>query len=522
MGKGVKGPLENLKKRFGKDKNTYLEKRLNATNRTYKTKQGTMKKYPSEVYTLTRYLEIMTNKNIGKVCIVGDIMQVIEGKRYKRERWGGEQEVRTAHELYLSMKAFIVMALQVEGCDTVVLTPDACVNENAAKDMAYFSIGGKRRIGVKPMVLCKEDKGKIIVKDDFAPSGKDWTSFKRNPLLRQQLNWYLGHKLMSDKVLSQIVPLTGSKRVIFDNFIKIEDVHTKDTDSINYYSIVLDYIDGNLVEPDYEDGSNIAEGEMAIEYYVSKLSLDEEYKNHRFIAYTSDQDIIPITQLNASRREREGIKHPKSYYIAMKTRNTKKKTFFKFFDALQLHENIKKFHNYRPLAVEMEMFFFLLGGCDYSKKPLKGVGWEKALYPEYISNPKKYLKMFTFSHIPIKEDENEKIICDLVCVNPKIYRKYVYNVFKRKYSKKTYEKKFRDLDKKKIQVIPRQIMYNFLWTLNIVQIRIQEGVSLQFDPLETDEEGTSLWGYKKGKVKNSFSDWVVVSSDSVSMKRFKL
>ncbi len=524
MGKASKGPFKNIQTRFGKKKDAYIEQAISPTILTLVTKQKTLKKHNKEALVLTQYIKIKLGDCVGKVCIINDVMQTIEKSRYMKNYRTGESVVRTAHELYLEMKRFIVMAFQVEGCDLVILAPDACVNQNRAKEMTYYTEGAKRRLGVKPMQLKKEDLGKIIVDDEFAPSGSDWTSFKCNVLLRQQLNWYLGHKLMRDQQLDPEIPLLGHKRVIFDNFIKVEDVHKTNPTTINYQSVVLNYNNGDLVGFTLAEGSNISEGEVAIEYHVSNLSQTEEHKDYTYIAYTCDQDIIPITTIGVSKRQREGFKQPKAYFVAMRSRNMRQSSFFKFIDVLQLHKNIEEYHNHVPYAVEMEMFFFLLGGCDYSIKPFKGVGWEKAIYKEFITNPKKYYKMFSFSKVPIEATTSgeKDLVCDMFGVNPEMYKIFAFNVYKRKFSSNTYRKKFKQLNKNVLQVIPRQIMFNFLWTMNVVYLRIKEGASIKFNPLDVDKNGVSLWGYKEGKVENSYKDKVVMSSTSISMDHFIL
>jgi len=459
----------------------------------------------------------------GTYCVVLDVMQSIEKK----------SEGVTGGDIYRNYVLGPMMRwLKKERCVGVVIVPDTTKMCNRQKEMDYFRLG-KRRIGKVPMIAPGD--GAHVFGDGGIPSGDDWTSFKMNPHLRKQLNYYLCKRFSEQHLLPGI---RGSKTVIFDNGMDRAACDAiGDPDLTEHFSLRHVYNHGRLVFQKKEEASGISEAELAMEYWWRKLehpapTLDEEvedegegeiYEHSRtydnVVLWTTDQDILNVVLLNVEDHEAS----PTRLIVYMETHRTRvnkltmEKTtlwFCRIWDMKQLAFNIctahRTEHGNPRNAILCEVLLMLLGGCDYHTKAMKGVGY--ALIHECLTarmaDLSRMLRLrragFTLPITP------EPVPLRIVDIDLEVYQMCVIGILRRKFA--GWKKQVAKRVGPQLYVIPRQIMCTIAVYANVPRVRYRHGLSFMVDCLQTDAAGVPIWGYALGPVPGPSPDFLVVDS----------
>jgi hypothetical protein len=502
---------------------------------------------------VSNYLD---KKNLKNVCIMLDSIQEIESSR----------ESGSGLESYKEVKESIRKALSIRTVSRVAVTFDSNKCRNPAKDGVYFSFGAKRRLKKKPILFKKGEKP-ILISDARIPTDDAWTGLKMGPDSRKQINFYYPDKLSRELGIERIDTWDYHfvKELVVDNCVRKRNLFGLKPNETPYTSRLIIYNRGQYVDSEETEASCISEGELAMPYFADYPDCFKS-QNTRFDAFvfkSKDQDTIPISLLNygvtkdlflvidKKKKKRDENEKP----IEDNRGNHVWEYKYMIVDVKKLADNIEKTYKGTgvPHPIASEMFLFSMAGCDFFDKPFPGVGYEKNIFEEYVSNIKKYGKMVRKIETKIKmvgspDEEEEEVV--LVYVDLKQYREFAKAVYLRTAknrhlaraktpnldrARKNGLKNFKKVDNRKLYVMPRQFMFHTMYMMNTHRISINRskkrkmerlmdkkvdvcGECCMFDPYQTDKRGDPIWGYKLGNVKNCFVNPVCVSSDKVSKK----
>jgi len=492
-GKGGQVPVDSLIARYGHN--------------------GAVKKINQNFKEIQDYLRSQKSKN---ACFIIDTMQVIESRGF---------DVIGGRDIAKLIRRKIEQCCSVEMCNSIISVMDKETYDVTTKDMVYFILGSPRRIGVKMMKLPNNRK-EIIITDTMMPMKDEWKSMKMNPELRKQVNWYFPTELSkSMRVKSDQWKLD----IIFDNYVKKEDLFGVNVDKTPYFELRNTYCSGlKTSAPEITGkGSLIPEGELAMQYHIERLSMQFD----AFVCLTSDQDIIPITFLNNYRTQKDNI------YLVMprKTKPKGQKTWKRYFYIIDVKKMIRNIQR-SGKSIIAEIFLLCMGGCDFFDKPLPRIGYKGFIHKEFLENYKIYKNIVKLIRCNVNvegdvEGDRRTEGCPIVHVNLKIFKKFIKNVCKRKAKnnkvlntkklKEKYEdkwkKNYKKFNTKELFVIPRQFMFMTLRYMNVPLKRLQNGDLPIFDPLAKDSEGVPIWGYEMKNVDKCFVNPVCCGSKRISM-----
>jgi len=234
MGQGSKGgkkPLNNLLERF-RCKQSVYQRQARVPVGAY------IKKYPNTVKHAALLLDIRQNLE--------------KSRKYKGD------EITTGREMYNKLRDAIVEPFQCPEIETVVVCNDCGVNSLVMKDQCHFFINSKNRRKHKPIDTSRN----YLISDNSYPTKEEWTSFKMNPVMSRQINWYFASCFADEVYLNTG---KGIKTIIFDNYIPRGDLFK---DQVKPKCIQSVYKDGVRISKVYKEGSCISEGELCFPYYT--------------------------------------------------------------------------------------------------------------------------------------------------------------------------------------------------------------------------------------------------------------
>jgi hypothetical protein len=493
---------------------------------------------------LNEYTERYQRETSNVVFI--DIMLNIENNRKMysttEKKYG---PVERGSELSEKVSDVIQEPLKCKNVDTVVVCMDV-VNElrNKTKEVTYYSRPPRRRNGVIPMKTVYRH----VISNDHIPQGhrdkaKDkWASFKSNPIMRKQLNWYFFSEFIDKLALNIDKP--GECHILLDNYIKedqlfVEIEHTKN------YLVKLKYNNGKRISVEYceEFASYIGEGELALQYFSLNINKIMGKKYNTCYLQSVDQDIfINVNMGSRYRRNDDGtwknrvvvVMKKKDYTEEIRKirvdyqqklkdlekvkrklsknkssldykkciasikkikdllRSHNKICYTNYYDMNKLYDNMEAY--YRDIIPEkldfmyIEGYLFQAGGCDFHDKPFHRIGY-KTIVKNVVQNITRVVKMFRTVQLTVSvstplSDEDGIVKVRTLDIDPNEYKKFAAMVRK---------KKVKDINIHEEMVNPRNIMFTLLCIRFIPRILQKCGLSIMFNPYEFD----GFWGYEK-------------------------
>jgi len=511
QGKGGDHPLKNLLRRLNNQK-IPLNKKIDRTR--------------------DAIINFCKENGINSLYVNNDIMQTVIESRNKK--------VLSGRDLWRNIQQECEFWLRIPFCHTIQINIDCNKSENRAKEMCYFTIGSKRRIGVKPMIFKHDESrtppGPILITDDSIPDRDSWKRMKMNPTLRKQINWYVAKKFCTEISIGN--KIKGLKTVIIDNCVNDQYLFHQDKKTTPYFRLVISYLDGKRHSIKKIKATGISEGELAMSYSTKEVKISPlTQKPENIILLTADQDIVPIELANSKTRffvdpDTKKKVWKNRVFVCMPKRKKITKTQWErsylLIDMNLMYERIietysRKFPSISN-PIESELFLWYLGGCDTNDKPFHGVGYQKFIYKTWEENITEYGKMISMIEGQSIELSNGVIFNgELPLVDLKLYRKFAKRVFRTKLesfktakTKKKWKKAFSKQCGDSLYIIPRQIMFQIYWITNIPKIRFEQDVVPVLSPFTKGSDGESLWGYELVNAENCHCNPVCGSAKSVS------
>jgi len=445
-------------------------------------------------------------------AVMIDMMQVIEAGVHRRK--DGTPPVQNGEELYTqSVRPAILRWLRQPLCKAVVVCMDTAKLFNRQKEMDYYSLG-KRRLGCTSMPTPEGDG--IVLDDTRCPLPDDWSAFKMNPVLHNQLDWYFCERFLRETELPG-GGLLGEKTVIFDNYIQREHMRTPEPDATPHVAARCIFVDGyRRAPPSLHPASNIAEAELAMDYWRRVLSPgDGDGDRSRpfpafehIVAKTTDQDLLSILLCNMAPTDRARV------YVVCETSYGPKEARrlrTKIWDMHQLAANIHVVHrdkygnSHVPLLCEA--FLILMGGGDYhgkvlgkvpnpkkAGKKLAGIGYAR-IHKEFVEQMSVHARMLSVREMPAIMHSGRPLPLRVLRVDPGRFRAFAEAVLRKK--TKHWERAL-GLREPSLPLVPRRIMCTIANYANVPRVRYEHDEAFVVDCLMRDAEGVPIWGYREG------------------------
>lgn len=198
---------------------------------------------------------------------------------------------------------------------------------------------------------------------------------------------------------------------------------------------------------------------------------------------------------------------------------------FVFIDVNQLFFNIVEKLNKKGIQFPIETYCSLaiLGGNDFVSGYCQGIGYD-FYYKTLLKHSKRFSKM-------IVRHDGVKINTDMlgnfctiryVHIDLELFKEFTKFIYMEKYKLGSFEEvlekkglgKIPILDSNKMEVFARNVMHNLIYWLNTGYLRYHNKDKYISFPCDSQENGISVWGYKREPNKN-FGRNIIVQANNI-------